>query len=196
MIKHLNNNKLTVINLINNITLITIVPKLIKALLLSSYKQQVYDYATIIKLNRSSVYNIAIFISKHCDTKFNFLSDLVCYDIPGKVYRFAITYHLLSLVKNERMRIITHTNEVLSVPTLTKLFAAASAAEREAWDCYGIFFRDHPDLRRILSDYGFQGHPFRKDFPIIGFFEIQYHEIIKSIQYEPVEQTAEYRNFK
>ena len=125
------------------------------------------------------------------------LTDIVVVDNPNSLdCRFTINYFLLSYVYNHRMVIRTFTNIVKGVRSLTYYYNSANWLEREAWDMYGVKFLLHPDLRRILTDYGFQGHPLRKDFPLIGFTELRYDDGFKSICVEPVEMTQDYRVYK
>jgi NADH-quinone oxidoreductase subunit C len=126
---------------------------------------------------------------------FHCLIDICGVDYPGRPNRFDVVYHLLSLKLNHRIRVKTETNETTPVPSAVGVFPAANWFEREAFDMYGILFSGHPDLRRILTDYGFQGHPLRKDFPLTGFVEVRYSEEQKRVVYEPVRLQQEFRNF-
>lgn len=121
--------------------------------------------------------------------------DLCGVDYPEREERFEVVYHLLSPKRNARIRVKTTTAEGISLPSATGIWAGADWFEREAWDMYGIVFTGHPDLRRILTDYGFDGHPQRKDFPLTGFVEARYDDEAKRVVYEPVELRQEYRNF-
>ena len=129
------------------------------------------------------------------DFRFTILIDLCGVDWPEREQRFDVVYHLLSLTQNHRIRIKVMTDEDTPVPSVTGVFSAAGWYEREAWDLYGIVFADHPDLRRILTDYGFEGHPLRKDFPLTGFVEVRYDEEQKRVVYEKVKLTQDYRSF-
>ncbi len=126
--------------------------------------------------------------------KFEQLIDLCGCDYPERPKRFDVVYHLLSLTKNHRVRVKVQTSEDLPVPTVTSVFGCAEWYEREAFDMYGIAFDGHPDLRRLLTDYGFQGHPLRKDFPMTGYVEVRYDDEQKRVVYEPVKIT-EFRAF-
>ena len=128
------------------------------------------------------------------DLKFTQLIDLCGADYPNREQRFDVVYHLLSMVKNRRIRVKVQTDEDTPVPSLTGVFPVADWFEREAFDMYGIFFENHPDLRRILTDYGFHGHPLRKDFPMSGYVEVRYDDEAKRVIYEPVRMT-EWRNW-
>ncbi|MGI4877522.1 MAG: NADH-quinone oxidoreductase subunit C [Janthinobacterium lividum] len=123
------------------------------------------------------------------------LMDLSGADYPERPCRFDVNYHLLSLTKNRRLRVKLHTDENLAVPSLTNVYPVAGWFERETWDCYGVLFDGNPDLRRILTDYGFQGHPFRKDFPLTGYVELRYSEEHKRVIYEPVKLAQDFRSF-
>lgn len=127
--------------------------------------------------------------------RFICLLDICGVDWPARAARFDVVYHLLSPSLNLRLRVKLATDEDTPVPSACALFACADWYEREAWDLYGIMFKDHPDLRRILTDYGFEGHPLRKDFPLTGFVEVRYDDAAKRVIYEPVELKQEYRDF-
>jgi NADH:ubiquinone oxidoreductase subunit C len=116
-------------------------------------------------------------------------------DFLTKNYRFSVVYDLLSLTYNSRLRLKVFTNELQSLPSSVKIFINANWWEREIWDLYGIYFDQHPDLRRILTDYGFEGHPLRKDFPLSGYIEVRYDDNKKRIVVEPLELTQEARSF-
>jgi len=130
----------------------------------------------------------------HPEFRFHQLIDLCGVDYPERPLRFDVVYHLLSLVKNHRIRLKVQTDEDTPVPTASGIFPAADWFEREAFDMYGIFFEGHPDLRRLLTDYGFHGHPLRKDFPMTGYVEVRYDDELKRVVYEPV-KIAEFRQF-
>lgn len=125
---------------------------------------------------------------------FHQLIDLCGVDYPERPLRFDVVYHLLSMTKNLRVRISVQTDEDTAVPSVVPVFVSADWFEREAFDMYGIFFDGHPDLRRILTDYGFHGHPLRKDFPMTGYVEVRYDEELKRVVYEPV-KSVEWRNW-
>ena len=134
------------------------------------------------------------FLRDHPDCRFHQLVDLCGVDYPERPLRFDVVYHLLSLVKNHRIRLKVQTDEDTAVASVADLFPAANWFEREAFDMYGIFFSGHPDLRRLLTDYGFHGHPLRKDFPMTGYVEVRYDDELKRVVYEPV-KIAEFRQF-
>lgn len=127
--------------------------------------------------------------------QFHNLIDICGVDYPARDRRFDVVVHLQSLSLNHRIRVKVMTDEKTAVPSLVDLFPAANWFEREAFDLYGIVFSGHPDLRRILTDYGFTGHPLRKDFPLTGFVEVRYDDEAKRVVYDPVKLTQEYREF-
>jgi NADH-quinone oxidoreductase subunit C len=135
------------------------------------------------------------FLRDDAELKLDQLVDICGVDYPEREKRFDVVYHLLSMRKNLRLRVKVQTDEETPVPSATALFPTADWFEREAWDLFGIFFADHPDLRRILTDYGFEGHPLRKDFPLTGYVELRYDEEQKRVVYEPVKLTQEFRRF-
>ncbi|MCY3725591.1 MAG: NADH-quinone oxidoreductase subunit C [Rhodobacteraceae bacterium] len=135
------------------------------------------------------------FLKKNSECQFTTLVDITAVDYPGREKRFDVVYHLLSMNLNQRVRVKVYLAEDEMVPTLVSLFPSANWFEREVFDMYGIPFAGHPDLRRILTDYGFKGHPLRKDFPLTGFNEVRYDEVQKKVVYEPVELVQEFRDF-
>ncbi|MBW0152788.1 MAG: NADH-quinone oxidoreductase subunit C [Phenylobacterium sp.] len=134
------------------------------------------------------------FLRDHPDYRFEVLIDLTAVDYPEREKRFEVVYHLLSMSKNLRVRVKLVTDEDTPVPTATPAYPCANWYEREAFDMYGVFFEGHPDLRRILTDYGFHGHPLRKDFPMSGYVELRYDDELKRVVYEPIKMT-EWRNW-
>jgi NADH-quinone oxidoreductase subunit C len=126
---------------------------------------------------------------------FKMLVDVTAADYPEREERFEIVYNLLSPSHNQRIRLKTSTDENTPVPSVVGLFSAAGWFEREVWDMFGVFFTDHPDLRRLLTDYGFEGHPLRKDFPLTGYVEVRYDDEQKRVVYEPVKLTQDFRSF-
>jgi len=129
------------------------------------------------------------------ELRFHQLIDLCSADYPERAQRFDVVYHLLSMIKNHRVRVKVQTDEDTPVPTVTHVFPSADWFEREAFDMFGIFFDGHPDLRRLLTDYGFHGYPLRKDFPMTGYVEVRYDDELKRVVYEPVKLTQEFRQF-
>lgn len=140
------------------------------------------------------VVELLTYLRDHPDYRFHQLVDLTAVDYPERAARFDVVYHLLSMVKNLRIRVKVQTDEDTPVPSATPAYPVADWFEREAFDMYGVFFEGHPDLRRILTDYGFHGHPLRKDFPMTGYVEVRYDDELKRVVYEPVKIT-EYRAF-
>jgi len=138
---------------------------------------------------------VLTFLRDHSNAQFKLLMDLTAVDWPDRPYRFEIVYNMLSLQYNQRIRVKTYTDELTPIDSVTGLFDSADWAEREVWDMFGVFFSNHPDLRRILTDYGFEGHPFRKDFPLAGFYEVRYCNEVKRVIQEPVEFAQEFRSF-
>ena len=126
---------------------------------------------------------------------FKQLIDICGVDWPERPRRFDVVYHLLSLKLNQRIRLKVQTDEATPVPSAAAIYSAAGWFERETYDLYGVWFSDHPDLRRILTDYGFEGHPLRKDFPLTGFVEVRWDDEQKRVVYEPVKLTQEFRSF-
>ena len=126
---------------------------------------------------------------------FKVLVDVSGVDYPERPERFEVVYNLLSLKHNRRIRVKVATDESQPVPSVVGVFSSANWYEREIWDLYGVYFSDHPDLRRILTDYGFEGHPMRKDFPLTGYVEVRYDENQKRVIYEPVKLKQEFRSF-
>ena len=138
---------------------------------------------------------VVIFLKTHSSTKFKQLIDITAVDYPERDKRFKMVYLLLSHEKNSRIKIEFDIKEGEILSSLTSIFPSANWMEREVFDMYGVEFKDHPDLRRILTDYGFKGHPLRKDFPLTGHNEVRYSEEEKKVIYEPVKLEQNYRNF-
>ena len=134
-------------------------------------------------------------LKKNRHLNFDMLIDITAVDYPKRNKRFEVVYHLLSIINQNRLRVKTFVNENTPVPSLTEIYKCAGWYERETWDMYGILFEGNHDLRRILTDYGFEGHPLRKDFPLTGFVELRYDEEKKKVSYSKVKLTQEYRDF-
>jgi NADH/F420H2 dehydrogenase subunit C len=130
------------------------------------------------------------FVKLHTNAQFNYLSDICGVDYLRKKNRFEVVYNLLSISFNQRIRIRSSVEELQAIPSIVSLFCAANWWEREVWDMYGIYFYNHPNLRRILTDYGFNGHPLRKDFPVIGFIQVRYDDATKRISSDRVFKRA------
>ena len=148
-----------------------------------------------LSIDSNDIIDVILFMKTNENTKFRQLIDITAVDYPEKEQRFRIVYLLLSHEFNTRVLIEFDISEGEKVPSLTKIFPSANWMEREVFDMYGIDFKDHPDLRRILTDYGFEGYPLRKDFPITGHNEVRYSEETKKVIYEPVKLEQNYRNF-
>ena len=149
----------------------------------------------MITIKREDILGVLKFLRDDANCQFKQLMDLCGVDFPEENERFCVVYNLLSLAHNNRIRVKTWTDENTPVASATQLFSSAGWWERETWDLYGIYFSDHPDLRRILTDYGFEGHPLRKDFPLTGYVELRYDDEQKRVVYEPVHLTQEFRTF-
>ena len=148
-----------------------------------------------LEARRAEIVKVISFLRDDPICKFSSLIDICGVDYPSRERRFDVVYHMLSMAHNTRIRIKVMTDETVPVHSITSLFPNADWYEREAFDMYGILFDQHPDLRRILTDYGFEGYPLRKDFPLSGFVEVRYDEERKSVVYEPVNLPQEYRSF-
>ena len=146
-------------------------------------------------IDSDDIIDVILFLKTNANTKFRQLIDITAVDFPEREQRFRIVYLLLSHEFNTRVLIEFNISEGEKIPSLTKIFPSANWMEREVFDMYGIDFKDHPDMRRILTDYGFEGHPLRKDFPITGHNEVRYSEETKKVIYEPVKLEQNYRNF-
>ncbi|HEX4041289.1 MAG TPA: NADH-quinone oxidoreductase subunit C [Xanthobacteraceae bacterium] len=149
----------------------------------------------IVTVKRDSIVPVLTFLRDDPALRFGVLIDIAGVDYPDRAERFEVVYNLLSLKHNKRVRVKLTTDEATPVPSVTGVFNSAGWYEREAWDMYGIFFADHPDLRRLLTDYGFEGHPMRKDFPLTGYVQVRYDEVQRRVVNEPVKLTQEFRSF-
>ena len=148
-----------------------------------------------LNIDNEDLLDVILFLKTNEDTKFKQLIDITAVDYPENSKRFKMVYLFLSHQFNQRIVISSLINENELVSSLTKIFPSANWMEREVFDMYGVKFKDHPDLRRILTDYGFEGHPLRKDFPLTGHNEVRYSEDEKKVIYEPVKLEQNYRNF-
>ena len=148
-----------------------------------------------IEVKIEEIVQTIIFLKTNDKTRFKQLIEITAVDYPEREKRFKLVYLLLSHEKNQRLIINSNINEKTKVPSITKIFPSANWMEREVFDMYGINFSEHPDLRRILTDYEFEGYPLRKDFPLTGFTEVRYSEDQKKVIYEPVKLEQNYRNF-
>jgi len=141
------------------------------------------------------IVDVLTFLKNDVQCQFFAFIDISGADYPAREKRFEVVYHLLSPRQNQRIRVKVSTDEETPIPSVIEVFPAANWYEREIYDLYGVLFTDHPDLRRILTDYGFEGHPLRKDFPLTGFVEVRYDDDAKRVVYEPVNLRQEFRNF-
>ncbi|HJS31829.1 MAG TPA: NADH-quinone oxidoreductase subunit C [Alphaproteobacteria bacterium] len=148
-----------------------------------------------ITVNPAAIVMVLTFLRDDANCQFKLLMDVCGVDYPERDKRFDVVYNLLSIKHNQRVRVKLATDENTPVPSVTSVFSSAGWFERETWDLYGVFFSDHPDLRRILTDYGFEGHPLRKDFPLTGFVELRYDNEQKRVVYEAVQLTQDFRSF-
>ena len=149
----------------------------------------------IIETNSDKLFNLIFFLKNHVDSQFKILIDITSVDYPVKIPRFTVFYQFISIQYNQRLMVKVFTDGINPLASLSILYNSSNWLEREVWDMFGIFFSDHPDLRRILTDYGFQGFPMRKDFPLSGFIEVPYDDELKKVIYLPLELTQEFRFF-
>ena len=149
----------------------------------------------ILKVRKDAIVRALTFLRDDSTVDCKMLVDVCGVDYPSREERFEVVYNLLSLRQNHRVRVKITTDEDTPVPSVAEVFSSANWFEREVWDLYGVFFADHPDLRRILTDYGFEGHPLRKDFPMTGHVEVRYDDEDKRVVYEPVRLPQEFRSF-
>ncbi|MCR9134897.1 MAG: NADH-quinone oxidoreductase subunit C [Alphaproteobacteria bacterium] len=153
-----------------------------------------FDELTLVS-SAQEIVTVLTFLRDDAQCQFINITDICGVDWPSRARRFDVVYHLLSPRQNFRIRVKVEVGEGETVPSATSVYPGADWFEREAYDLYGILFTGHPDLRRILTDYGFDGHPLRKDFPTTGFVEVRYDDEVKRVVYEPVQLKQEYRNF-
>lgn len=166
----------------------------------SSLENEVHDYKVTygeltVTARADKIVSILTTLRGEANFKFVQLIDLCGVDYPERAKRFDVVYHLLSLKHNIRVRIKIQADDELPVPSVVDVYPVANWYEREVWDMYGVMFDGHPDLRRLLTDYGFQGHPQRKDFPLTGYVELRYSEEERRVVYEPVKLQQEFRDF-
>jgi len=175
---------------------LNVLEKVINSGLATAVKKSEISFDQLyIDINIEDIISTILFLKTNEKCKFKQLIDITAVDFPHKEKRFKIVYLLLSHENNSRVIIKTNIHEKEKVPSITKIFPSANWMEREIFDMYGISFKDHPDLRRILTDYGFEGYPLRKDFPLTGHTEVRYSEDKKKVIYEPVRLEQEYREF-
>lgn len=154
-----------------------------------------FENEIYIWINTRKLLNIVSFLKKHTYFQFKVLIDIYCVDYPSKKNRFELTYQFLSIINNVRLNLKVVTDESIWVHSLNTLFWSSNWAEREIWDLYGVYFHNHNDLRRILTDYGFQGFPLRKDFPVTGYVELRYNDETKQVVYKSLMLAQEFRVF-
>ena len=158
-------------------------------------KSEIKHNQIYLEIDKEDLISVVLFIKSNNNTKFRQLIDITVVDYPERTQRFKIVYLFLSHEFNQRMILSYDINENEIIPSITTIFPSANWMEREVFDMYGVSFKDHPDLRRILTDYGFDGHPLRKDFPLTGHSEVRYSEEEKKVIKEPVKLEQNYRNF-
>ena len=149
----------------------------------------------VVRAGRADIVALLTFLRDDAKCLFKVLVDVTAVDYPNRPERFDVVYNLLSPRHNLRIRVKVPASESTPVPSVAGIFSAANWFERETWDMYGVFFADHPDLRRLLTDYGFEGHPLRKDFPLTGFVEVRYDDEQKRVVYDKVKLVQEFRSF-
>ena len=155
----------------------------------------VVHHELTVEAQAADIVSIMRFLRDDPRCRFRTLVDICGVDYPERPQRFEVVYNLLSIHNNHRIRVKLPADEATAVPSATGLYSAAGWFEREAWDLFGIYFADHADLRRLLTDYGFEGHPMRKDFPLTGYVELRYDEEQKRVVYDKVKLTQEFRSF-
>ena len=148
-----------------------------------------------VAVHADRIVDVVKFLRDDAGCRFVSFIDVTAVDYPGREKRFDVVYHLLSPTLNERIRVRAEADETTQVPSIIKVFPGANWFERETYDLYGVIFTGHPDMRRLLTDYGFDGHPLRKDFPLTGFVEVRYDDQEKRVVYEPVRLNQEFRKF-
>ncbi len=148
-----------------------------------------------LRTSLANLWNLIYFLKNHTLSGFKQLIDLSFVDYPERKFRFEFFCHLLSIKYNSRLTVTTMVPEGTYIESISNIHSTANWYERESWDMFGVFFKNHPDLRRMLTDYGFKGHPLRKDFPMTGYIEVRYDDFLKRIVYEEVSLTQEYRIF-
>ena len=177
------------------INLINLEKKINSELTTKIKKSEIRHDQLYLNIDSEDLMDVTLFIKTNENTKFRQLIDITVVDYPENTQRFKVVYLFLSHEFNQRIILSYMINENEVIPSLTLVYPAANWMEREVFDMYGVKFKDHPDLRRILTDYGFEGHPLRKDFPLTGHTEVRYSEDLKKVINEPVKLEQNYRNF-
>nr|YP_006280860.1 NADH dehydrogenase subunit 9 [Cyanophora paradoxa]ADW79214.1 NADH dehydrogenase subunit 9 [Cyanophora paradoxa] len=165
-----------------------IIPRLIKDVF-------IINNELILIVENNNLNSTLFFLKYHTYTQYKVLCDITAVDFLDRIERFEVVYQFLSVSYASRLRIKVNLKETELINSISTLYPCANWYEREIWDLFGIFFMNHPDLRRILTDYGFEGHPLKKDFPLSGYLEVRYDDIVKQVICEPVDITQEFRNF-
>nr|AIU44703.1 NADH dehydrogenase subunit 9 [Cyanophora paradoxa] len=166
----------------------TVIPKLVKDVIIMNNE-------LILIVENDNLKNIILFLKNHTNSQYKVLCDITAVDFLDKNERFEVVYQLLSVCYSSRIRIKVNLQETKPIESISTLHPCANWYEREIWDLFGIFFMNHVDLRRILTDYGFEGHPLKKDFPLSGYLEVRYDDIIKQVVCESIDISQEFRNF-
>mgnify|MGYP001433081801 CR=1 FL=1 len=161
----------------------------------SILSHEIINDELILIVSSEKIIEVLTFLRDDSSCQFKMLIDICGVDFPNREIRYEVIYNLLSLTHNQRIRLKVNTNSESPIPSVVSVYSAAAWYEREVWDMFGVIFSKHPDLRRILTDYGFEGHPLRKDFPLSGFVEVRYSENENKVVYEPVKLNQEFRNF-
>ena len=156
---------------------------------------EVIGHEIILTVGKNNLLAVLTFLHHHTNSNYQLLTCISGVDFPTRRQRFEVVYELLSVRCNSRIRVKTHTDEINPLPSVVNIYCSANWWEREIWDLFGVFFSEHPDLRRILTDYGFEGHPLRKDFPLSGYFELRYDEDQKVVVCETLETSQKFRLF-
>lgn len=166
-----------------------IIPKYITYFLISKYE-------TYILTSPFYIYYILYFLKRNTNSQFKILTDISCSDFPERINRFELNYHLLSIKYNVRLNVKTYLDEITNIESINTLYSNSVWSERELWDLFGVYFKNNNDLRRILTDYAFEGHPLRKDFPLTGYYELVYDNNQKLILNQFLETTQEFRLYQ
>jgi NADH-quinone oxidoreductase subunit C len=178
-----------------NETLATLGQMIVDALPGAALEHVVSFNQLTVTVKTEKIVDVVKFLRDAPDCRFVNITDITAIDYPGREKRFDVVYHLLSPTMNMRIRLRAEADETTQVPSIINVFPGADWFEREVYDLYGVIFTGHPDMRRILTDYGFEGHPLRKDFPLTGFVEVRYDDQEKRVLYEPVRLNQEFRKF-
>jgi NADH-quinone oxidoreductase subunit C len=176
-------------------TLATLGKMIVDALPDAALEHMVSFNQLTVTVKAEKIVDVAKFLRDAPDCRFVSITDITAVDYPGREKRFDVVYHFLSPTLNTRIRLRSEADETTQVPSIIDVFPGADWFEREVYDLYGVIFTGHPDMRRILTDYGFEGHPLRKDFPLTGFVEVRYDDQEKRVLYEPVSLNQEFRKF-